>query len=1057
MSCKSWFKLFLSGCVVAPLVCSGAVSWQFGKLKDDAVKADGVEASAMPEGMRPGRASLVPGISGQGLAFNGKLRLKVSHGKQLDLINNFTLDCIFRADKIDHYRTIVWKGDRTVNPEQINYYLNIKDGKLEFKFKDAAGEWIVAGSANVVIKAGEWYAVTVTMDADGDIRGYVNGTMCFNRKVKSGKLTVNSAPLYVGGGHGGAYMFEGVMDSLSIAEGVVPPQADIAGKIAAGAEKAGKEMRDLQESARLAVWTFDSIKDGIIPGVRPDTDITVKTLKDGKVLTDGLNGKALVAANGSNVLSVPHSQSISLDNYFTIRCVFKADKTDSYRTLLWKGNRNVVPQQINYYLSLRDGKPEFKFKDAKGDWHCAMSSQAVVEPGKWYCLVVTMDEYGMITGYLNGEVCFRMKYAPGALVENGQPAYIGVGEGYSGGGFAYPFDGLIDELTISRGVNPPSAEEMGEFRKRAEEYQRRFEAGALAERRKLIAMAEAAGLLKGSEAAAISDAELRKMLRKSDYEKFFQKSSGGKSLLVSTLPTARRVLDVKDYVSGKYKLDSRVELLVARNEYEGFQIVVLGNPDRDTKVGVRLPELRSSAGNVIKADALEWGYIFPITTERPEYPVDFVGDYPDAIMEGQMEEFTVPKCAFSTVCVRAGIGVDIPAGVYSGQLELLSGTESYKIDISLEVKDFTLSVTSSVKVVFSFFESFYAQWYNYNSLSDEQKMRIYDFLLKYRISPNNIYASDIYPELKFLPELRKKGANFCTLGYLAEKNKVGQRQLDEIIDIYRKRFDAVSQAGFADMSYLYAFDELSCQSAAEKEAAGQVMTALKKALPLLRSVQTSSPVADIRPYFDVWVPLFNYVIGSDNELEKLRSSGQEFWWYSADEPRKPYPNFFLDYPVFDNRIIFTLSYMYDMKAVLYWCINREWATNMDIKGQWPEKSWKPYIINIHSNKRQFKNGMGNYVYPGKDGRILPSLRLENLRDGVEDYEYLVMLKNLTEELKNKQAGCTMIGEAEKLLKIPATVAVAANDYSADPDHLMKYRREVANMVEKMSRQLKREK
>lgn len=44
----------------------------------------------------------------------------------------------------------------------------------------------------------------------------------------------------------------------------------------------------------------------------------------------------------------------------------------------------------------------------------------------------------------------------------------------------------------------------------------------------------------------------------------------------------------------------------------------------------------------------------------------------------------------------------------------------------------------------------------------------------------------------------------------------------------------------------------------------------------------------------------------------------------------------------------------------------------------------------------FKNGMGNYVYPGKDGRILPSLRLENLRDGVEDYEYLVLLKKLSQ-------------------------------------------------------------
>lgn len=1057
MNYKCMFALFLTATATLLLKGQDVVSWQFGKLKENAITSNDDRHTATAMNTRLRQSAWVPGISGRALTFDGKLMLQVSHSEELNLVNNFTLNCIFRADKIDHYRTIVWKGDRSVNPEQINYYLNIKDGKLEFKFKDATGKWEVISSASPVINAGNWYAVTVTMDVNGQVRGYINGTECFSRKIRETKLTANAAPLYFGGGHRNSYMFEGVIDSFSIKKGVIPPDEGIAEKIRVGAERVAKETLALQESSRLAIWSFDHAKDGIISGVQPESDITiVQATEPEALLTDGLYGNAFVAINGNNVLRVPHSESISLKNDFTIRCVFKADRIDSYRTLFWKGFRNVKPQQINYYLSIRDGKPEFKFKDKNDDWHVASSSVPLVEAGKWYSLVVTMDEFGMITGYLNGKACFHMKYNPKELEENSQPAYIGVGSGHSGGGFAYPFDGLIDELTITRGVTPPSSEEINEFIKRVEEYWNRRKKSTQADRQKLINMVVSANLLKASEAEKYSNENLQLMLDKEEYRVFFNKFAGGKPLVLTTLPTTQRALNIKDYVRGKFNLETKAELLSARNEYEGFQVVLLGNPDKTiNNVKVKLPELRSQAGNIIKADALEWGYILPITSDQPEYPIDFVGDYPDVIMEGQANVFSIPAGGFSSVYIRVGVDKEIPAGLYSGQVEVIAENNTFKLDLSLEVKDFTLPVTSSIKVVFSFFESFYAQWYNYPSLSDQQKMQIYDFLLKYRITPNNIYASDIYPELKFLPELKEKGANFITLGYLGEKNKVDQKRLHEIVDIYRKRIEAVSLSGFGDMAYLYAYDELDCQPTEVKEAAKQIMAELKKTFPKLKSIQTSYPYPELLPFFDVWVPLFNYPAASGNTMQNIKNSGKEFWWYTADAPTKPFPNFFLDYPVFDNRIIFTLSYMYDMGGVLYWCINREWATNMDIKGEWPEKNWKPYIIHVFNHKRQFKNGMGNYVYPGKDGRILPSLRLENLRDGIEDYEYLVMLKELTLELTKQTPGSKLIIEAENLLKVPAVVAVAVDNYSDNPAHLLQYRKDIASMIVRLKNQLKK--
>ena len=99
--------------------------------------------------------------------------------------------------------------------------------------------------------------------------------------------------------------------------------------------------------------------------------------------------------------------------------------------------------------------------------------------------------------------------------------------------------------------------------------------------------------------------------------------------------------------------------------------------------------------------------------------------------------------------------------------------------------------------------------------------------------------------------------------------------------------------------------------------------------------------------------------------------------------------------------------------------------------------------------------MGNFTYPGPNGKIYPSLRLENLRAGIEDFEYLQLLERKTAQLEAKIGKSMLVRDAKALLKRPASVAVAIDNYSSNPEHLLNYRAKVAEMIEKVSASLKK--
>ena len=103
---------------------------------------------------------------------------------------------------------------------------------------------------------------------------------------------------------------------------------------------------------------------------------------------------------------------------------------------------------------------------------------------------------------------------------------------------------------------------------------------------------------------------------------------------------------------------------------------------------------------------------------------------------------------------------------------------------------------------------------------------------------------------------------------------------------------------------------------------------------------------------------------------------------------------------------------------------------------------------------RYPNGDGFLIYPGHtagyDGP-LSSIRLEQAREGVEDYEYLYLLRQLM--VKAKAAGKDMtaaeqaLARAERLVTIPNAGGCYSSKILPDPDEAYLLREQLAAAIE----------
>jgi len=202
--------------------------------------------------------------------------------------------------------------------------------------------------------------------------------------------------------------------------------------------------------------------------------------------------------------------------------------------------------------------------------------------------------------------------------------------------------------------------------------------------------------------------------------------------------------------------------------------------------------------------------------------------------------------------------------------------------------------------------------------------------------------------------------------------------------------------------------------------------------------------------------------------QRRRRLGEETWWYVCCGPRHPYANFFIDYPATDARGLFWAAYKYGITGFLYYEIAM-WASNMIAVGtgapavvlhndrealkaisegrRWPDVPWNTFTFSRY-------NGDGQLVYPGRNQTPLPSLRLEVIRGGIEDYEMLGLLDDLAGRLMQMDSEGRyrfLVDEARQLTAVSPEVVKDLTHFTDDPQVIRAERERVAKQAERLQR------
>jgi hypothetical protein len=108
---------------------------------------------------------------------------------------------------------------------------------------------------------------------------------------------------------------------------------------------------------------------------------------------------------------------------------------------------------------------------------------------------------------------------------------------------------------------------------------------------------------------------------------------------------------------------------------------------------------------------------------------------------------------------------------------------------------------------------------------------------------------------------------------------------------------------------------------------------------------------------------------------------------------------------------------------------------------------------------EYGNGDGRFFYPpNRDPNHdkskylsgpVPSLRLEILREGIDDYDYLILLENSLKNARPDQKN--LIKKTKQILNFGPEVFVNEQKYTKNPEVLMKYRQQIGNLLEQFSK------
>ena len=199
---------------------------------------------------------------------------------------------------------------------------------------------------------------------------------------------------------------------------------------------------------------------------------------------------------------------------------------------------------------------------------------------------------------------------------------------------------------------------------------------------------------------------------------------------------------------------------------------------------------------------------------------------------------------------------------------------------------------------------------------------------------------------------------------------------------------------------------------------------VRRALPgvsTMDAMDAATMSEELKKNCDIWVPQLGQFDGQMELIGSRVRSGREVWFYTCLFPTQRYLNRMIDYPLLKVRLLHWLNFRYGLAGYLHWGGNY-WTPE-------PANDTQPVI---DANTELLPAGDAFIVYPDRERKsVFSSIRLEAMREGIEDYELLQLLRE-----RNP-------GEAERLSR----AAIGSfTEYVRDPAAFRRIQRSLLNAL-----------
>lgn len=480
-----------------------------------------------------------------------------------------------------------------------------------------------------------------------------------------------------------------------------------------------------------------------------------------------------------------------------------------------------------------------------------------------------------------------------------------------------------------------------------------------------------------------------------------------------------------------------IQVESAKNEYENAQFII--TPKADVKYyNITLTDLKNSKGEIFSKKNItiyNQHYVNIYTSSNGLFPM---GYYPDPLvpLEKAIEknENNIKAGNNQGIWFTFYVPKDTVSGDYKGEATLNLDGEETKIPVTLTVWDFSLTDESHLGSSFNIWTYPFLDMLTPESkFNTEELYKIYyDFFLDYRISttflPNYKYTK---PEL-YVAELKKYANNPKVTNYnlptsiiYQVKNGLtyGNVNIEQLNDILTEiiRQSILDKTNYVKKAYLYvtAIDEPSpdrYDMVKQVDSSFKVLkyklahqlgadytngrytnlskTYIDELIATIKNIPhvvTAKYDTSLDGYVNTFCPTIDYLNGEKSfkvYSDSAKKNAGHVWSYTCVGPKSPYPSYHIDDNLISSRIMPWIQKKMGIEGNLYW------AVNLTMK-MYPDGTYGQADVWEDVHLYPDVNGDGQLVYPGSrynQDEPVTTIRLQSIRDGYEDYEYLWQLE-----------------------------------------------------------------